>query len=242
MGQRTLVEVNNHFPNILSMTEMKQRLIERKEILYLLQEETRNMNNLLSIPYLFVITDADGAVIDYCGTGSLRSFLERNNIKNGTSLAMKDAGSNAISLSMEQQALSVVIGAEHCNRVFSELACVCTPLRIKNVIIGYLGLSFHYLHEVTFAIPLIEHLAKNIEEKSPQKDPVLQRELIYSHFHQYELTNREKEIAYGWLENKNVPEIADIYGISQSTVRTFIKKIYAKTRVNHKGAFLKKFT
>lgn len=127
MGQRTLVEVNNHFPNILSMTEIKQRLIERKEILYLLQEETRNMNNLLSIPYLFVITDTDGAVIDYCGTGSLRSFLERNNIKNGTSLAMKDAGSNAISLSMEQQSLSVVIGAEHCNRAFSELACVCTP-------------------------------------------------------------------------------------------------------------------
>ena len=83
MGQRTLVEANNHFPNILSMTEIKARLIERKEILYLPQEETRNMNDLLSIPYLFVITDADGAVIDYCGTGSLRSFLERNNIKMG---------------------------------------------------------------------------------------------------------------------------------------------------------------
>ena len=92
------------------------------------------------------------------------------------------------------------------------------------MIIGYLGLSFHYLHEVTFAIPLIEHLAKNIEEKLPQKDPILQKELTYSHFDQYELTNREKEIAYGWLENKNVPEIAGIYGISQSTVRTFIKR------------------
>lgn len=242
MGHRTLLEANNHFPNILSMSEIKGRLIERKEILYLLQEETRNMNDLLSIPYLFVIADPDGTVIDYCGTDLLKDYFERNNITNGTSFAMKNAGVNAISLSMEHQSVSVVIGVEHSNKLFAELSCVCTPIRIKNVIIGYLSLCFHYFHEVTFALPLIEHLAKNIEEKLPQKDPMLQKELTYSLFDQYELTNREKEIAYGWLENKNVPEIAGIYGISQSTVRTFIKKIYAKTSVNHKGAFLRKFT
>jgi len=242
MGQRTLLKVNDHFPNILSVSEIKERLIERKEILYLLQEETRNMNDLLSIPYLFVIADPEGTVIDYCGTELLKGYFERNHMKIGTSFAMKKAGINAIALSMENQSVSVVIGAEHSNPLFAELSCVCTPIRIKHVIIGYLSLCFHYFHEVTFVLPLIEHLAKNIEEKLPQKDPMLQKELTYSLFDQYELTNREKEIAYGWLENKNVPEIADIYGISQSTVRTFIKKIYAKTRVNHKGAFLRKFT
>jgi len=242
MGQRTLLKVNDHFPNILSMTEIKERLIERKEILYLLQEETGNMNDLLSIPYLFVIADPEGTIIDYCGTELLKGYFERNHMKIGTSSAMNKAGINAIGLSMEKHSASVVIGAEHSNRLFAELSCVCTPIRIKNVIIGYLSLCFHYFHEVTFALPLIEHLAKNIEEKLPQKDPMLQKELTYSLFEQYKLTNREKEIAYGWLENKNVPEIADIYGISQSTVRTFIKKIYAKTRVNHKGAFLRKFT
>jgi len=242
MGQRTLLKVNDHFPNILSMTEIKERLIERKEILYLLQEETGNMNDLLSIPYLFVIADPEGTIIDYCGTELLKGYFERNHMKIGTSSAMNKAGINAIALSMENHSASVVIGAEHSNRLFAELSCVCTPIRIKNVIIGYLSLCFHYFHEVTFALPLIEHLAKNIEEKLPQKDPMLQKELTYSLFEQYKLTNREKEIAYGWLENKNVPEIADIYGISQSTVRTFIKKIYAKARVNHKGAFLRKFT
>jgi len=115
------------------------------------------------------------------------------------------------------------------------------PNSNKNVTIGYLGLSFHSFHEVTFALPLIERLAKSIQEKLPQKDPMKHKDQVYSLFDQYVLTNREKEIAYGWLENKNVPEIADICGISQNTVRTFIKKIYAKTRVHHKGAFLKKF-
>jgi DNA-binding CsgD family transcriptional regulator len=242
MDQRMLLEANDHFPNILSMSEMKERLIERKEILHLLQEETRSMNNMLSIPFMLVIADLDGTVVDYRGTDSLKGYFERNNIRKGTSFAMKYLGVNAISLSMEHQAVSVVIGEEHSNKFFAELSWVCTPMRIKNVIIGYLGLCFHYLHEVTFALPLIEHLARKIEDKLPQKDPVLQKELTYSLFDQYKLTNREKEIAYGWLENKNVPEIADIYGISESTVRTFIKKIYAKTEVNHKGAFLKKFS
>ncbi|MFB5759229.1 LuxR C-terminal-related transcriptional regulator [Paenibacillus medicaginis] len=242
MDQRILLEVNDHFPNILSMSEFKERLIERKEILHLLQEETRSMNDMLSIPFLLVIANPDGTIVDYYGTDSLKGYFERNNIRNGTSFAMEYLGINAISLSMEHQAVSVVIGDEHSNKLFAELSWVCTPIRIKNVIIGYLSLCFHYFHEVTFALPLIEHLARNIEEKLPQKDPVLQKELTYSLFDQYELTNREKEIAYGWLENKNVPEIADIYGISESTVRTFIKKIYAKTRVNHKGAFLKKFS
>lgn len=242
MGPRTLLEVNDRFPNILCKSAIKERLIERKEILCLLQEETRNMDDLLSVPYLFVIADPDGIVVDYCGADLLKDYFERNNIRNGTSFAMKHAGINAIALSMERQSVSVVIGPRHSNKLFAELSCVCTPIRIKNVILGYLSLYFHCFHEVTFALPLIEHLAKNMEEKLPQKDPILQKELTYSLFDQYKLTNREREIAYEWLENKNVPEIAGIYGISPSTVRTFIKKIYAKTKVNHKGAFLRKFT
>lgn len=90
-------------------------------------------------------------------------------------------------------------------------------------------------------MPLIERLAKSVQEKLSPKNPLVYKEQVYALFDQYDLTNREKEIAFGWLENKNVPEIADICGISQNTVRTFIKKIYAKTRVHHKGAFLKKF-
>lgn len=241
MSQGTLLEVNNRFPNILCKSAIKERLIEREEILCLLQEEAGNMDNLLSIPYLFVITDPDGIVINYCGADLIKGYFERNSIRNGASFAMKHAGINAISLAMERQSVSVVIGPRHSNKLFAELSCVCTPIRIKNVIIGFLGLFFHHFHEVTFALPLIEHLAENIEEKLPQKDPILQKELTYSLFDQYKLTNREKEIAYEWLENKNVPEIADICKISQSTVRTFIKNIYAKTNVNHKGAFLRKF-
>lgn len=82
---------------------------------------------------------------------------------------MKKAGINASSLSRENQSVSVVIGAEHSNKLFAEMSCVCTPIRIKNVIIGYLSLCFHYFHEVIFALPLIEQLVKIIEEKLPQK-------------------------------------------------------------------------
>ncbi|MFE0598524.1 hypothetical protein ACFW4G_22280 [Paenibacillus lactis] len=36
--------------------------------------------------------------------------------------------------------------------------------------------------------------------------------------------------------------MADVYGMCQSTVCTFIKKVYAKMNVHHKGALLKKFS
>lgn len=241
MDLMTLLKAK-HTPNILSRSEITERLTAKKEALCLLQDEIRNMQHLVSIPYLFVFADSDGTVLDYSGTDSLIRFFERHRVINGTSLAMKNAGINAVALSMELQSLSVVIGTEHRNRLFSEFACVCSPISMRNGILGYLGLGFHSLHEVTFAIPLIERIAKNIEDKIPQKDPTIQKERIYALFGQYRLTNREKEIAYGWLENKNVPEIADMYDISQNTVRTYIKKIYAKTNVNHKGEFLKKFT
>ncbi|MEF3306760.1 LuxR C-terminal-related transcriptional regulator [Paenibacillus sp. GYB003] len=237
----TLPEADGRFPATLHRSEINERAAEKKEILDLLQEEIRNMKHLVPIPYVFAFADSDGTVLDYIGADSFIDFLESNYIKHGTSFSMKDAGINAISLSMESQSLSVVIGSEHSNASFAELACVCTPIRIKHVTVGYLGLSFHYSHEVTFAIPLIERLAKNIQEKLPLKDPTIQKELIYARFDEYDLTNREKEIAYGWLDNKSVPEIADRCGISPNTVRTFIKKIYAKTRVNQKGEFLKKF-
>ncbi|WP_339322928.1 LuxR C-terminal-related transcriptional regulator [Paenibacillus sp. FSL W8-0194] len=241
MESKTFLEANHPFPHVDHRSEAGDRLVEQRESLSLLQEEIRNISDLLSIPYLFIIADPDGNVLDFLGTDSLKCFFERNHIQKGNSVAIQDAGMSAISLSIKLQSLSVVIGTEHSNNLFWELACVCTPIRIKNVVIGYLGLSFHSFHEVTFALPLIERLAKSVQEKLSPKNPLVYKEQVYALFDQYDLTNREKEIAFGWLENKNVPEIADICGISQNTVRTFIKKIYAKTRVHHKGAFLKKF-
>ncbi|WP_062050425.1 hypothetical protein [Bacillus sp. JCM 19034] len=164
MCQRTLLEGNDRFPNIICKSALKERLIERKEIMCLLQEETSNLDNLLSIPYLLVIVDPDGIMINYFGADLFKAYFERSNIRNGTSFAMKHAGINAISLAMERQSASVVIGDRHSNKMFAELSSVCTPIRIKNKNIGYLSLYFHYLHEVTIALPLIEHLAKNIEE------------------------------------------------------------------------------
>lgn len=138
------------------------------------------MGSRVFIPFLFVITDSDGSVIDYYGTESLYDYFEQNNIKKGTSFAMKHAGINATSLSMELQSVSVVVGGEHSNKLFTELSCVCTPVQITNVTIGYFGLCFHYFHEVKFSLLLIEHLAKNIEEKSSQKDPIIKKADLFT--------------------------------------------------------------
>lgn len=134
MESKTFLEANHPFPHVDHRSEAGDRLVEQRESLSLLQEEIRNISDLLSIPYLFIIADPDGNVLDFLGTDSLKCFFERNHIQKGNSVAIQDAGMSAISLSIKLQSLSVVIGTEHSNNLFWELACVCTPIRIKTLL------------------------------------------------------------------------------------------------------------
>ncbi len=47
--------------------------------------------------------------------------------------------------------------------------------------------------------------------------------------------------AYGWLMNYSVLRIASEMGIAEGTVRSLIKKVYAKTKISNKGQFMRVF-
>lgn len=79
-------------------------MIERNEILNLQREESNSMNDLLSIPYLFVVADPGGP-LSYCATNLLKGYFQIDIVTHGTSFAIKNAGVNAISLSMEYQSV-----------------------------------------------------------------------------------------------------------------------------------------
>ncbi|MNY72210.1 Bacterial regulatory protein, luxR family [compost metagenome] len=60
-------------------------------------------------------------------------------------------------------------------------------------------------------------------------------------FQMYNLTPREREVAYAWLNNQSVLKIANKMGITEGTVRNMLKKVYAKTKVGDKGQYFRKF-
>lgn len=55
------------------------------------------------------------------------------------------------------------------------------------------------------------------------------------------LTNSECRIAHHLLDGKSVNEIADITNLSLSTVRSYLKGIFAKTRTHRQGQFITYF-
>ncbi|QYR23478.1 LuxR C-terminal-related transcriptional regulator [Paenibacillus sp. sptzw28] len=188
-------------------------------------------------PHLFIYTNVRGVALLMNGFMEIVQVLEQHHIGIGTSFTLEHLGQNAVSLAMHTGKLSIVSGSEHTNEVFKTCSCICAPIHVDEREIGYLVLLFSRDEEVTFCIPLIEQIVRNIEKALSRRTPDQIRESIFKQFEQYQLTYREMQVAYEWFCNKCVPEIAMMMGISELTVRTHIKKIYKKTKVCHKGEF-----
>jgi len=189
--------------------------------------------NIAAEPILLLMTTANGRVIYYGGTPSAVSKIEEDGLHIGSSFSIEHAGINAISLCHHVKQTVVVQGAEHSLSEFSNWNCLCTPIMVDGDMLGMLDLSFDHLTNIAFAVPLLLQMVNQITDLySLEKTSEGLRE---EKFNAYSFTKREKEIAVAWLENKTVPEIASELTISEQTVRTFIKKIYAKTNVGSKG-------
>lgn len=71
-------------------------------------------------------------------------------------------------------------------------------------------------------------------------NPIARKKRIKLNLQEFHLTNKEKEVAYLWLEGYSRSEIAQMLTISQETVRFHVKNIYEKVEVNNQVEFVKK--
>ncbi|MNN65271.1 Bacterial regulatory protein, luxR family [compost metagenome] len=90
-------------------------------------------------------------------------------------------------------------------------------------------------------IALVELYLNVIKEGVFKNCPKRRRNALYEQFAAYGLTPREKQIAYNWALNRGGLQIAEMLGITESTVRSAIKIIYRKIGVSDKGQFLRLF-
>ncbi|UOF90073.1 LuxR C-terminal-related transcriptional regulator [Fodinisporobacter ferrooxydans] len=196
----------------------------------------------IGIPHLFMITDSNGTAIHLIGQAEIIDKACGNNVNMGTSFAFEYAGINGISLAMQLHSTVVVQGVQHTMRFFKDWNCICSPVRtIDEEIIGYIDLSFSTDVDVTFAVPLLKKMIEKLERKLKKSRESINKEAAYLLFKPYNLSNREREVAFGWLQNKSVLQMAHLMGITEGTVRNMLKKVYAKTGVRDKGQFFKKF-
>lgn len=225
----------------ISYSELKLRKESMGSLLSVVKSEWDKLFKHFSKPYLFIFTDTSGVVHEMKGTEGVVNKLEEYNIGEGTCFSLAYAGINGISLAMEVQKPSLVIGKEHYLELFSKWSCVCQPILINGEILGYLDLSTHSEEDFTWAFVLLGKLVVDIEEKYLKNDPLRKQKEIVESLRKCGLSSREVEIAWRWLNNQSTIQIAEELYIAEGTVRNHIKKVYAKTEVGEKGKFMRRF-
>lgn len=191
--------------------------------------------------HAFILTTPNSKLLNVMGSEGVITNFGKSGICKGVSFEITFAGINAVSVCQLIGHTVVVRGCEHTLSFFAEWACVCTPILVQGQIVALLDLSFNQLEDVRFAVPLVFQMARDISERITSNAGNQNLENVYIRFAQFGLTSREKEIAHAWLKNQTVPQIAETCSISEHTVKTMIKNIYAKVEVGNKVDFVYKF-
>ncbi|MEH7236865.1 EAL domain-containing protein [Bacillus sp. JJ1562] len=88
------------------------------------------LESLKGTPILIVISDAEGYLLDMVGDQTIKSLVKQFGIKEGSLFTQEDAGTNVVSLSLEQGYPITLIGENHYHTLLHGVACY--------------GAAFHY--------------------------------------------------------------------------------------------------
>lgn len=239
----TVAEQHEIKPSMNRLKQVSKPLetgfLGKEDIIMACRDEAKFLQSHFISPWLIVLTDVEGVVIELFGDKKLLKDAELMNLVPDTSLSLTDAGINGVAVSMLLQNNVCVQGNEHQLLLFQELTCFSSPIRIEGTIVGYLDLSVPCRVKPEYAFPLTAGIVRSLEIKLQQQ--YHRKNNIENKIETMMFTPREKEIADYWLQNKSALFIAEKLGIAEGTVRNIIKKIYAKSRVNDRGDFIRLF-
>ncbi|MDN4601430.1 helix-turn-helix transcriptional regulator [Paenibacillus sp. F6_3S_P_1C] len=208
----------------------------------LLVDSVRKEINLLREhllePYLFILTDGSGVIVSIIGSKSDSNLAALDKFQYGMSMLLQNMGINSMSISHITKKNVYLDGYDHSSPLFQQWTGFCCPIMVENNIIGYLTLyrPTSSENDMKFALmtSIISHISSNYEQQYPLKIR-LEKVLIT-----YQFTAREEEVALLWLKNKSALYISNQLGISEGTVRNFIKRIYNKCGVGDRNSFFNK--
>lgn len=223
----------------ISHNELKERLYLNRKIVDLFKFKVGMLEGQLFYSHLFFLADSEGVLLDIIGEESLHNGLRPLVVKLGSSMAMESGGVNAISIALETGENIFLKGDEHQLVPFKEWLCLCCPIKVQGKTIAFLNFSRStpFVYDSIFA--LVYSIVFYIEFEL-EKD-LNDQNRIQALFSTYSFTTRECEVATLWLQNKGALYISEKLGITEGTVRNFVKKIYTKCSVNDRGGFIQKF-
>ena len=83
------------------------------------------------IPFLVVVTDDKGHILNFEGDSSILDTVNQLGIKEGVRYIEKDMGVNAVSLALRYDRPIQLVGDDHYCQVYQNVACYSVPFRYK---------------------------------------------------------------------------------------------------------------
>ncbi|MFC0213297.1 LuxR C-terminal-related transcriptional regulator [Paenibacillus chartarius] len=222
-----------------SRAAAEEKRCRNRILIDIVTAEIHDYQNLLN-QVLIVLADESGYILELFCEAEMRGLLDTYRFGAGTLLNLRSGGINGVSAAQELGRTVVVTGEEHTLELLQCWTFVGTPLQLEDRNIGCLALAFHRSRDLSISVALITKLTKDIQQSIHSKHPHYKKTKLYSCMDQYRLTEREKQVAYFWLNQQSVLQIATYLQLSEGTVRNYINKIYEKMRVTDRTKFSKK--
>ncbi|PQP84242.1 hypothetical protein C0Q44_06530 [Paenibacillus sp. PCH8] len=216
-----------------------KRVHYQSKIIKKIQLELEILQEQFTFPYLFILADLEGVILDLWGEGSLHWSMKPLKLKKGSLINLQSSGINALSISIQTGERIFLTGTEHKPTLLQDWKCLCLPISVNGTIFAYLNFNFFSIHmyNTSFALlaAIVQHVEKELESER------IDEEHKCGVFETYHFTERERAVATLWLHNKGALYISGELGITEGTVRNFVKKIYAKCNVRDRVSFIQKF-
>lgn len=209
----------------------ENQLDEQTEILQIVRQELDNIVNPVTFPLLFFYLDQDCTLLDVIGNEQEKIKLGASHIDVGFQFTTANVGIHSITLCALLDQPVVIKTQEHHLPLFHPYISLCKPIIVYKKRIGYLAMSYGAQDEnCFFASMMIDMIGSQISKKLEAR----------IRFQSYQLTRREEEVAFQWMKSESIPNIAAQMGITEGTVKNYIKQIYMKTGIRNKGEFILK--
>ncbi|MBB6214430.1 transcriptional regulator with PAS, ATPase and Fis domain [Anaerosolibacter carboniphilus] len=145
-----------YLPDGLKGEKQAQLLLENEELLRISKPFTETLYNYVKDTGFFIeVIDRKGIILNIIGDDDINQRSLDVNMRVGTDMSEKSAGTNAICLALEEDSPIQLVGSEHYLEIFHQFTCSSAVIHNEEgKIIGCINLTgwSHRVHKHTLAL------------------------------------------------------------------------------------------
>jgi transcriptional regulator with PAS, ATPase and Fis domain len=146
---------------------LDQKLEKTKDIHQLLQGHHTDLTNIYEIlPLAIIYVDNKGNILSLCGHDSIIRKSERTNLKIGSNITEKNAGTTAPAISLMEKQGSFVLAEEHYLQALHWASCFCLPIiDSQHELLGCLDFTttYEFGKQLKQLTPLFYNIAQSLQ-------------------------------------------------------------------------------